>query len=253
MPFLKLNFRPGIVKDTTDYANEGGFSDGDKIRFFSGFPQKIGGWIKATPNAFEGVCRQMWNWITSFSDNFLALGTNAKVYIEVGGVFYDITPVRAETLAGAVTFAAVDGSSTITVSNTAFGSQVGDYVTFSGASSLGGNITAAVLNQNYEIASVINANSYTIIAKAPVTGAVVVADSADINNGGASTVAAYQIGVGPATNTLGYGWGTGAWNGDYGWGLAGDTPVVIAQRDWWFDNFDNDLAMNIRNGPIYYW
>ena len=253
MPLRKIQLRPGVNRDTTNYSNEGGWFECDKVRFFSGFPQKIGGWLKATPNTFIGVCRQLFNWITSFSDNFLAVGTNAKVYIEVGGVFYDITPIRATTIAGAVTFSATDGSSVITVSNTAFGSQAGDYVTFSGADPLGGNITAAVLNQNYEIQTVINAGSYTIIAKNPTTGAPVVADSADIGNGGSSTVGAYQIGVGPAINTLGYGWGTGAWNGNYGWGLAGDTPVVIPQRDWWFDNFDNDLAMNIRNGAIYYW
>lgn len=253
MPFLKLNFRPGVNRDTTSYAGEGGFYECDKIRFFSGFPQKIGGWVKPTPASFLGVCRQMLNWITSFSDNFLAVGTNEKVYIEVGGVFYDITPIRATTAAGDVTFAATDGSSTITVSDSAFGSSAGDYVTFSGAASLGGNITAAVLNQNYQIASVIDSSTYTIIAKSPTTGAPVVADNADIGNGGASVVGAYEIPVGPALNTLGYGWGTGTWNGNYGWGLAGDTPVVIPQQDWWFDNFDNDLAMNLRNGPIYYW
>ena len=253
MPFLKLNFRPGVNRDTTSYAGEGGFYECDKIRFFSGFPQKIGGWVKPTPTSFIGVCRQMWNWITSFSDNFLAVGTNKKVYIEVGGLFYDITPIRATTAAGDVTFAATDGSSVITVSDTNFGSAAGDFVTFSGAASLGGNITAAVLNQDYEIATVVNLNSYTIIAKDPTTGAPVVANSSDSGSGGGSVVGEYQIAAGPATNTLGYGFGTGAWSGNYGWGLAGDTPVVIPQRDWWFDNFDNDLVMNIRNGAIYYW
>lgn len=253
MPFLKLNFRPGVNRDTTSYAGEGGFYECDKIRFFSGFPQKIGGWEKSTPSSFIGVCRQMWNWITSFSDNLLAVGTNKKVYIEVGGVFYDITPIRATTAAGDVTFAATNGSSVITVSDTNFGSAAGDFVTFSSAASLGGNITAAVLNQDYEIDSVLGLNSYTIIAKNPSTGAPVVANSSDSGDGGASVVGEYQIAAGPATNTLGYGFGTGTWNGDYGWGLAGDTPVVIPQRDWWFDNFDNDLVMNIRDGAIYYW
>ena len=253
MPFLKLNFRPGVNRDTTSYAGEGGFYACDKIRFFSGFPQKIGGWVKSTPNSFIGVCRQMWNWITSFSDNLLAVGTNKKVYIEVGGAFYDITPIRATTAAGDVTFAATDGSSTITVTDNVFGSGPGDYVTFSGAVSLGGNITAAVLNQNYEIASVLSINTYTIIAKDPITGAPVVADSADTGDGGLAVVGAYEISVGPASNTFGYGWGTGVWGGNFGWGLSSDTPVTIFQRDWWFDNFDNDLVMNIRNGPIYYW
>jgi hypothetical protein len=253
MPFLKLNFRPGVNRDTTSYAGEGGFYECDKIRFFSGFPQKIGGWVKPTPAAFLGVCRQMWNWITSFSDNFLAVGTNKKVYIEVGGVFYDITPIRDTTAAGDVTFAATSGSSVITVSDTGFGSSAGDFVTFSGAVSLGGNITAAVLNQNYEIATVVNSSTYTIIAKNPSTGAAVLANASDSGDGGASVVGEYEIPTGPALNILGYGWGAGAWSGNYGWGLSGDTPFTTQQQDWWFDNFDNDLVMNIRNGAIYYW
>jgi hypothetical protein len=146
MSFLKLVFKPGINRDQTNYSGKGGWSDGDKIRFFSGYPQKLGGWLKTTPETFIGVCRQVWNWVTSFTDNFLGVGTDIKLYIEVGGEFYDITPLRVPpTAAGAVTFAASNGSSTITVSNTTHGALAGDYVTFSGAVSLGGNITADVL------------------------------------------------------------------------------------------------------------
>ena len=253
MSFLKLVFKPGINRDTTNYSGEGGWWDGDKIRFFSGFPQKLGGWQKATTQQFIGTSRQVWNWITSFTDNFLAVGTDIKLYIEVGGVFYDITPLRDTTAAGDVTFAASNGSSTITVSDTAHGALSGDYVTFSGAASLGGNITADVLNQNYVITSVINLDSYTISAKNPSTGAAVLANASDSGSGGGSTVGAYEIHPGYPSTTAGYGWGVGGWDGSFGWGESGDTPVDLLQRDWWLDNFDNDLVGNIRRGAIYYW
>lgn len=253
MPFQKLQFKPGVNRDQTNYTNEGGWYECDKIRFRSGMPEKIGGWLKATPNYILGTCRQMFGWITSYADNFLALGTNKKAYIEVGGYFYDITPLRETTAAGDVTFTATNGSSTITVLDTAFGSSAGDYVTFSGAVSLGGNITAAVLNQNYEIATTINNDAYTIIARSPTTGAAVTANASDSGSGGTLTVGAYQIAVGAPGGTYGYGFGTGAWNDNYGWGLASPDPVFIEQQDWWFDQFDNDLVMNIRNGPVYYW
>ena len=93
MAFIKLQFKPGVNRDQTDYSNEGGWYECDKIRFRSGYPEKIGGWVKTTPTAFDGVCRQMWNWITTFNDNLLALGTDTKAYIENGGYYYDITPV----------------------------------------------------------------------------------------------------------------------------------------------------------------
>lgn len=252
MAFIKLQFRPGLNRDQTNYTNEGGWFACDKIRFRSGYPQKLGGWLQSTTDTFIGVCRQMFGWITSFGDNFLAVGTSKKVYINVGDQYYDITPLRETTAAGAVTFAASNGSSTITVSDTASNVEVGDYVTFSGAISLGGNITAAVLNQNYEIATYINANSYTIVAKSPTTGLPVTANASDIGNGGPSVVGKYEIGVGNDITTYGYGWGAGTW-GQAPWGLGAPTPVELPQRDWWFDQFDNDLVMNYRNGPIYYW
>jgi hypothetical protein len=253
MSFIKLVFKPGINRDQTNYSGEGGWSDCDKVRFFSGFPQKLGGWQKTTVNTFIGVCRQVWNWVTSFTDNFLGVGTDIKLYIEVGGFFYDITPLRDTTAAGDVTFAASNGSSTITVSDTTHDALSGDYVTFSGAASLGGNITADVLNQNYVITSIIDPNSFTISAKNPSTGAAVVANASDSGNGGGSTVGAYEIHPGFPLTTAGYGWGVGSYDGDFGYGQSGDTPIDLLQRDWFMDNFDNDLVANIRRGPIYYW
>jgi hypothetical protein len=217
----------------------------DKIRFLSGFPQKIGGWAKATPNTFLGTCRGLWNWITTFSDNFLAVGTELKLYLETGDYFYDITPLQATTAAGDVTFIATNGSSSVTVVDTSNPAKVGNYVTFSGAASLGGNVTATVLNTNHEIATLVNSNAYTIAV--PVT-----ANASDSGNGGASTIGYYDIDVGPVLTVYGYGWGAGTW-GRLGWGLGSIVPVVTPARVWWYDNFDNDLVANIQDGPIYYW
>jgi hypothetical protein len=255
MPFIKLQFRAGVNRDQTNYTNEGGWFACDKIRFRSGYPQKLGGWLRTTSETFLGVCRQLFVWITSFSDNFCAVGTSKKVYINTGSQYYDITPLRETTAAGAVTFAAVTTSpfsSIITVYDTGANVDVGDFVTFSGAASLGGNITAAVLNQEYEVYDTVNNNEYQIIAKNPTTGAVVTSNASDTGNGGAATVGAYQIPIGYDTITYGYGWGAGTW-GSSPWGLGASSPVLLPQRDWFFDNFDNDLVMNIRNGAIYYW
>lgn len=262
MPFLKLNFRPGVNRDQTSYSGEGGWYECDKIRFFSGYPQKIGGWKKATPNFFFGVARQIFNWITSYNDNFLAVGTDNHVYIEVGGQYYNITPLLG-TSTNTTTFAATNGTSIITVTETngPVGVVAGDYVTFSGVSSpggLGGNITEAVLEQDYEILTITNTTStnytYTIQARTTDKNAVVPqnANASDSGNGGGAVTSKYGIGSGYSSTTFGYGWGTGTW-GTTPWGLGSSSPVKLLQRDWWFDNFDNDLVMNIRKGVIYYW
>jgi hypothetical protein len=245
MPFIPLKFRPGVNRDTTNYAGEGNWWQMDKIRFLSGYPQKIGGWIRATPNTFLGTCRNLWNWITTFSDNLLAVGTELKLYLETGDYFYDITPLQATTAAGDVTFTATNGSSSVIVLDTSNPAKVGNYVTFSGAASLGGNITDTVLNTNHEIITLVNANAYTIVV--PVT-----ANASDVGNGGASTIGYYDIDTGPVVDVYGYGWGAGTW-GRLGWGLGSIVPVISPARAWWYDNFDNDLVTNIQNGPIYYW
>ena len=247
MPFIALRFKPGLNRDQTNYSNEGGWYECDKVRFLSGFPQKIGGWTKQTPNTFLGTSRQLFNYITSFTDNFLVVGTNLKLYIEAGGYFYDITPLQETTAAGAVTFTATNGSSTVTVVDTGNPAATGNYVQFTGAVSLGGNVTADILNvdQGHEIATVINVNAYTIVV--PVT-----ANASDSGNGGSSTIGKYQIDIGEPGGTFGYGWGTDPW-GRLEWGLGGTTPVALDGRDWWYDNLDNDLIANIRDGAIYYW
>jgi len=250
----KLQFKPGLNRDQSNYTNEGGWYAGDKVRFRSGQPQKIGGWLKNTVQVLIGTCRQMFTWITSTSDNLMAVGTNKKLYINAGSNLYDITPTQhtSTTLgASAGPFTASSGSATLTVSystDTSYTPAVGNYVTFSGATSLGGNITAAVLNAayGYEILTV-NSGAYTYTIK--VTA---IANGSDTAKGGATVTAKYDIDVGPLVNTYGYGWGAGAW-GSNGWGTGSITPVKIFQRDWFFDNFDNDLVANIRNGTPYYW
>jgi len=163
MPFLKLNFKPGINRDTTNYSGEGGWWDCDKVRFFSGFPQKLGGWQKTTSETFVGVCRQAWNWITSFTDNFLGVGTDIKLYIEVGGIFYDITPLRA-TLTTPATDDCIEttnGSNVVNIAVTAHGCLSGDYVTISGVTGDVGNIPDAQINAEHVVTRV-DADNFTI-------------------------------------------------------------------------------------------
>jgi hypothetical protein len=256
MPFTKLVFRPGINRDTTNYANEGGWYECDKVRFYSGYPQKLGGWVEYTPERIIGTCRQLWNWVTSYIDNFLAVGTNQKVYIEAGGIFYDITPLRV-TLATPDTDNCVettDTSTTVNIAVTGHGCQTNDYVTISGVTGDIGGVPDAEINTEHIITRV-DADNFTIT--------VTTAATSTASGGGTSIDIACQISPGFPSVTEGYGWGSGAWNGNYGWGLASPTPVFLPQRDWWFDNFDNDLVMNIRadtsaggvatGGPIYYW
>jgi hypothetical protein len=249
MPFQKLQFKPGINRDQTNYSNEGGWYECDKIRFRSGYPEKIGGWTKATSEYMLGFCRQMFGWITSYQDNFLACGTNEKVYIEVGGYFYDITPLRptAPTLTTPVTdncITTTNGSGTVTIIAVGSDADVGNYVDISGAAAVGG-IPAATLNASHKVETVINVNAFTFTVGVNATSST--------TGGGTGINLSFEIDTGNGITTQGYGWGTNTWNNAFGWGLASPDPVFLPQQDWWFDQFDNDLVMNIRNGPIYYW
>lgn len=246
MSFIKLQFRPGINRELTSYADEGGWYDGDKIRFRMGYPESIGGWEKVSPFQFLGTCRALHAWTALDNTNYIGLGTNLKYYVLRGSDFFDITPIRETTAAGAVTFSATSGSATITVADTAHGALLNDFVTFSGAVSLGGNVTAAVLNAEHQITSIIDGNSYTIEVS-------VTANASDTGNGGASVVGAYQINTGLDTSVLGTGWGAGPW-GAGGWGSPSSTAIPGAQlRLWSHDNYGEDLVMNVRDGGVYYW
>ena len=195
MPLAKFIFNPGINKEGTDYTAEGGWFDANLVRFRKGFPEKIGGWTKYLDSSYEGTGRKLHGWVDLEGTRLLGLGTRSKLYIQAGASYNDITPIRSTTSAGDVTFSATNGSSTITVTDTGHGAKQGDFVTFSDAATLGGNITAAVLNQEYEINLVTAANAYEITAK-DTSGATVTANASDSGNGGGSTVGVYQINSG---------------------------------------------------------
>jgi len=252
MPLQKLQFRPGVNRETTSYSNEGGWFDCDKVRFRFGVPEKIGGWAPTSGATFLGSCRDLHPFVALDGTQFIGVGTHLKYYIEEGGAYNDITPLRLTTSAGDVTFSATDGSSTITVSDTNHGAIENDFVTFENAVSLGGTITATVLNQEYQIVEILDANSYTITAK-DTDGATVTANASDSGNGGASTVGEYQINVGLDTTVVGTGWGAGTWSRD-AWG-SGTSLLVegTTLRLWSADNFGEDLLFNARDAGIYYW
>jgi hypothetical protein len=250
MTLQKAVFNPGINREGTDYSNEGGWFDVNLVRFRKGYPEKFGGWTKNTPNSFLGTCRALHPWVALEGTKYLGLGTTFKYYIEEGSNFNDVTPIRTTTAAGDVTFAATDGSSTITVSDTAHGAVMNDFVTFSGAVSLGGNITADVLNQEYQIVSV-TTNTYTITAK-DTSGATVTANASDTGNGGSSTVGTYQINVGLDVYVPGTGWGLNGW-GEGTFGSATALSVTNQLRLWTHDHFGENLIMNVRGGGIYQW
>ena len=249
MPLTKLQFRPGINRDITSFSNEGGWVDCDRVRFRLGYPEIIGGWEKYTDETYLGTARGLFNWAALDGSNLLGLGTEVKYYIEEGQQFYDVTPIR-KTSTNSITFAATNGSSTITATDSNHGAVVADFVTISGAVSLGGNVTAAVLNQEYQITSIPTANTYTFEAK-DTSGATVTANASDSGNGGSSVVGAYQINVGLDSFVESTGWGAGTW-GAGTWGSATAITAANQLRLWSHDNFGEDLVMNVRAGGVYY-
>jgi len=261
MPLKKLIFKPGVNRDQTNYAGEGGWWESNKIRFLSGFPQKIGGWAKASVTSYLGVCRSLFNWIPAAGYNFLALGTNSKIYVESGGSLHDITPLRA-TYTGASApqntdncFTTVLGSTTVTVTINSHGAVDGDYVVFSGATAVGG-VPATSLNDVQFLISNVTVNTFTITVDTAATSAA--------TGGGTSITAFFYIPSGFATAASGVGWGAPPWGGfgttpTTGWGIASATAVSIPIRIVYFASRYNvvadetDLLFNIRNGAIYYW
>ena len=248
MAYFRLTLKPGIDKQNTEYGAEGGWIDCDYVRFRYGLPEKTGGWtnFNGSATALVGQISDILTWNSLDGSPYLAVGTTRKLYVFNAGQYYDITPLRATTAAGDVTFAATNGSATLTVTDTNHGANVGDFVTFSGAVTLGGNITAAVLNQEFEIQTVINANSYTITAGATANGS-------DSGDGGAAVVGKYQIHVGSEVSVFDYGWGAGTW-GLSTWGTPRSAGVsTLSARIWQLDTFGEDLIAQICNGAIYNW
>jgi hypothetical protein len=253
MPLQKILFKPGVNKENTRYTTEGGWYEADKVRFRQGNPEVIGGWAPFSASTYQGVCRSLWNWATLNGNNLIGVGTNLKFYINQGGAYNDITPIRASSTINNNPFSATNGSAIITVTDTSHGAITGDFVTFSGAVSLGGNITATVLNAEYQILNVIDANTYTFTASATANGS-------DSGGGGGSVVAAYQISVGPAVPVPLVGWGAGGWGspptvappstvGTWGYGRESTSSL----RLWNQINYGQDLVYGPRTSGIYYW
>jgi hypothetical protein len=242
MPLQKLQFRPGIVRDLTGYTNEGGWRISNLVRFRYGFPETVGGWAKYSTDQFLGTCRSMLNWTTLVGDNLLGMGTHLKYYIERGGVFNDITPIR-DTASLTNPFTATNGSLTINVYDVNHGCTNGDFVTYSGATSLGGNITGSVLNREFQVTYIDN-NNYSITVS-------IAANASDTGNGGTVT-AVYQINTGLDTQVGGTGWGAGTW-GRGTWGSGTTLSSGNTLRLWSQDNYGEDLIFNVRNGGVYYW
>jgi hypothetical protein len=244
MPLKKLDIKPGLNRENTSYTTEGGWYEGDKVRFRQTMPEQIGGWLRTTSGTYLGICRSIWPWSLLSGENVRGIGTHLKFYLDKGGAYNDITPIRVTTAAGDVTFEATTSSSVITVYTiTGNGAVLNDFVTFSGAVSLGGVITALVLNQEYQITSLNGLNEYTIDVG-------VVANGSDSGDGGGAVVGEYQLNTGAEIVTPLTGWTAGPW-GDGGWGAAG-TSIGSTIAIWNQANFGEDLIASQRDGELYF-
>jgi hypothetical protein len=244
MPLQKFLFKPGINKEGTAYSNEGGWFDSNLVRFRKGLPEKIGGWSKASSDSFKSTARALHAWVNLEGSKFIGLGTTWKYYVLDGGTYYDVTPLRSTTGANEISFAATNGSAVITATDTAHGAVDDDFVTFSGAISLGGTITATVLNQEYQITSV-TPNTYTFTA-------TTTANASDSGNGQGTVIGKYQLNVGLDVYVQSTGWGAGTW----GAGTFGSSTALTFNnqlRLWSHDNFGEDLIINPRLGGVFYW
>ena len=248
MPFIKLKFNPGVDKEGTNYENTIGWYDTDKVRFRQGQPEKIGGWLKRTDSTFAGTCRALLAWTSLTGIEYIGLGTSSKLYVEDGGVPADITPIRASSTINANPFNITGGSAEVIVTDTAHGAVAGDYVTYSGATSSDSTLTAAVMNSEYRIHTVTNANTYVVTMSA-------LANGSDATEGASSVTAAYQINSGLDTVVGGTGWGADTW-GSSTWGTAAATVATDPTQQvrlWSLQTFGEDLLANIYNGGIYQW
>jgi hypothetical protein len=249
MAYFRLALKPGIDKQNTEYGAEGGWIDGDYIRFRYGLPEKLGGWTSFAQQTtyLVGVITDIITWNSLSGAPYLMVGTNKKLYVFQGGLWVDITPIRETTAPGAVTFAATNGSNIVTVTDTAHGASAGDFVTFSGAVSLGGNVTAAYLNAEFEIKNIVSSSTYTIQVG-------VTANSSDSGNGGASVVGTYQVNPGNVVGYFDYGWGTGTWNySTWGTPRTGLSNFKLIPGTWKLDTYGEDIICQITGGPIYVW
>ena len=247
MPLSKLQFKPGINREGTNYSNEGGWFDGDKIRYRNGYVERIGGWVRVSNNKFTGIARKIYDFVTLASANLLFIGTEQKVFLEDSGVFNDITPIRSTVSLGSnpVNTTGGAGSGVVTVTTqSAHGASTGDFVTLASLTTTDG-ITAAQLNIEHKITGVPTTTTFTITTAGSAT-------SGSTAGGGSSGTAAFQINIGITTTILGTGWGAGTW-GRFEWGSSSGALAGQTLRLWAADNFGEDLIFNIMNGSIYYW
>jgi len=236
MPLSKILFKPGVNKENTRYTTEGGWYEADKVRFRQGNPEVIGGWNRISVNTFLGICRSLWNWVLLDGRNIVGVGTHLKFYLENGGAYYDITPIR-ETVTLSGPFNTTNNSTTVLVTDTSHGCVTGDFVTFSGASAVGG----LTLNGEFQV-TVLTTSTYNITATSQATSTA--------GPGGGTVTAAYQINVGPAIQEPLVGWGAGGWGlGTWGNGVASASVL----RLWSQQNFGEDLVFNFHGGGLYYW
>jgi hypothetical protein len=244
MPLQKLQFRPGVNREGTNYSNEGGYYECDKIRFRSGFPEKIGGWLRLSANYFAGTCRTLWDWITLNGYNLVAVGTNQKYYVQSGGAYNDITPWAAGYTAGAVALGATplattSGSKIVTVTASGHGGTAGTFVTITTTASVGG----LTISGEYQMVTVPDGNTFTIASPT--------AASSNATGGGTVTIRVL-LAAGLATYVTGSGWGAGGWSRG-GWGSAATVGVGQQLRLWTQDNYGDNLLLAPRGGDIYYW
>ena len=261
MPLQKLQLRPGVNRESTSLANEGTWFEMDKVRFRSGYPEKLGGWtldsgsaestLQPPTGSYWGVCRALFNWITLSGFNLMAVGTNLKYYIQqtAGGDFYDVTPIRYESTVASNAFTTINGSTTVVVNDAGHGAQDGDFVTISGVGGAINGIPAAALNQEFRL-TYLSSGTYSITVSSPATSS---------GTTGAADFA-YQIPTGGEIATVGVGWGAGGWGGDSdgtltGWGEAAPAGlgVELQMRLWSQANYGQDLIINPRGGGIYLW
>ena len=239
MPLQKLALKPGLNREGTSYSNEGGWYDGDKIRFRSGLPEKIGGWTQVSPSTFLGYCRSLWNWVDLSGNNFIGVGTTSKYYIYNGGTYNDITPIYYTSTLGTNPIASTASSTLVTITDTAYNPAVGDYLLFSSVVTVGG----AVISGEYIVTSVPSTTTYTI---------VIASAASSTTTGGTGAIIQYELPVGLTIYSIGTGWGAGPWSRGT-WGSSYSSGIGQQLRLWTNDNFGQDLVIAPRGGGIYYW
>jgi len=246
MPLSKLIFKPGVNRDQTNYASEGGWYETQWVRFRSGFPEKMGGWEPKNFTAYNGTARSLFSWSTTDSSILLGIGTDTKMYVTAGTTIYDITPIRATFTSPSTNncISTTSGSKVITVTLTGYGGITGDFVTISGVTGNPGGVPNAQINAEQQI-TYLTSSTFTFTVTTAAT-------STTSSQGGTAITMAFQINVGYTTNTAGYGWGTATWSRGT-WGSSSTLPVYLPARLIFQDKFNNDLIFNIQSSYIYYW